>query len=803
MRRLAKSRPTSILRLGPLALSIGVFIAGLLQSSPARSDHIGVIVDTSGSMVNNDPDQVALLASLMLADLLDYATDDLFVLPFDPAQRSVEHEAAASLHRRRDHPPDQSGTDAYVAELLAGIVYDDDFTYFAPAIAQGLAEFDAATRTHEHKLLILLTDGNSNDPDGEISILNTRLAKSVRDARASVWMIGLGSGPGATPEVSRYFASRRLGGYVEAANPGELLGAFATVLSSAVQRDLETHRVSAGGTLNLQLGSSLVRSDLVLSSLGSGPTSSTSIQIDDATGASWTAGSPQLDVSGEVTAVHPNGVRGRTRSYRRIRLEAPTPGVWSVTPSAPVDLLVLQRHAFDARLGLRVATGLSPSGTRARVPVGETICMDLQVVSRSSARSPSGPVTDPRKLVDLEAYLEVVDRNTVAASASAPRRLDDDGSSPHDAVAMDGSFGKCWTPTQADMGGLFDLTARLHDRTVGVERAVSRGLSIDVIPAMHLDPTPTPVVFQGGAAMQTGETDCQLFTLSRRSSYYQQDGSSQRWLPKAQMLVEVGHLDSGSWIGGLPAGEPVENVSLTLDGIERSLVPTAGGAKTVGWAPMWQMNSPSHEVCITLGARTTGGRSTKPMALKMTPRDPTYATYGIQALAPLDVDTVEPEFWEVYGSLVLTAGAILAGIIAWLLSLRPLPLPPGLSIQVGETETEPGAREELSGRACTVERAGIHVRSTRLGPEFEVGLATTIEVRGAPRGDWAPAPLTRPERLSGSGKSPPLLRRVRKALSPSPERRCWRPQAGVLYRVRAPDGRTDPLYILLRVDEAR
>ncbi len=121
-------------------------MVGLLAVPPARADHIGVIVDSSRSMVGNDPDQVALLASLMLADLLDHGTDELFVMPFDSAQGNVEHAAAAPVYRRSKHPGDQSGTDAYIAELLAGIVYQDAHTYFAPAIAQ-VQSFEATSRS--------------------------------------------------------------------------------------------------------------------------------------------------------------------------------------------------------------------------------------------------------------------------------------------------------------------------------------------------------------------------------------------------------------------------------------------------------------------------------------------------------------------------------------------------------------------------------------------------------------------------------------------------------------------------------
>lgn len=711
----------------------------LYWALPARADQLAVIVDTSKSMISNDPDQAGLLATLMLADLLDPSSDELIALPFDPAQTSASHVAAAPVLRRSDHSPDQSGTNAFIADLQANIVYDGKATFFAPAILQAIGEMSKTSASHENRLIILLTDGDSNDARGEVAQFDSKIAKQLRDSGIQIFVVGLGSAPATQPQVTQYFRSRRLGGYEAARKASDLVPAFASILGQATQRQLERQTLTRRGKWTLQVDPSFARTDWVVMPTRPGLIKPSAVTVLDQTATSWTAAASAHDVTGEVSAVHVTGRKGKTRSYRRIRIEAPGQGIWTLQANETIELLALHQRAYEVDAVARVGTTIVPTGKTVRIPVGYPVCIEGGVQSQPSSRAPSVPVTSPGVLSRLELYLNMKERSTGNTAGSAPRRLDDDGVMPHDATAGDGRFGKCWTPTSADAGRTYDAVVDLQDKSskAAVARAVRS--SIEVIPAMVFDLQPNPVVFKGGAPMATSETVCETFILGPASAYFR-ESTPGTWVPKADVLVELGHRTTTGWAEGPPSGQPTSHITVTLDGSQASPLPTLAGGTTLGWGVTWEITTPEHEVCVTLGRRRVGGAPTVPVELRVTPRDQTYANYSIEGGTTLQLDTEEPSLWEAYGAAMVVGGGALVLLIVWWRSKRPPPLPVGLAIQknidaAGLPREGGGMSVSQHPEAC--KELGVVVDRTDLASPLRAGDGVCLRTTA---GDWADVP---------------------------------------------------------------
>lgn len=693
-----------------------------LMSPLARADQVSVIVDTSMSMIDNDPNQSALLATLMLADLLDPSVDELIVLPFDSAQTSPAYASAAPVLRRSDHPPDQGGTNAFIADLQTNLTYDGKSTFFAPAIRQALRVMGPTSTAHQNRFIVLLTDGASNDARGEISQFDGEIAKLARDGGIQIFVVGLGSAPATQPHVTQYFRSRRLGGYESARIASDVVPVFASILGQATQRQLVRQTLPRRGRWSLQVDPSFARTDWVVMPTSPGLIKTSAVTVLDQTATPWMAAASADDVTGEVSAVHVNGRKGKTLSYRRIRIDAPGSGMWALQANESIELLALHQRAYEVDVVARVGPTAIPAGQTVRIPVGYPVCIDGGVQSTPSARAPGVPVTSAQLLFDLELHLEMQERSTGKTAASAPPRLDDDGVMPHDVASGDGRFGKCWTPTAVEAGRIYDAVVELHHKSTKATVARAVRSSIEVIPSMVFDLQPSPLVFKGGAPMATSDTVCETFTLGPASTYYSDRAGT--WEPRADVLVELGHRTAAGWTVGPPPGEPISHLTVTLDGSQASPLPTLAGGTTLGWGVTWEMASPEHEVCVTLGRRRVGGSPTVPVEVRVTPRDPTYANYGIEGGTQLLLDTEEPSLWEAYGAVMVVGGGALLLLVVWWRSKRPPPLPIGLAIT---TSVDPaGMPREGGGRSVALnpevcDELGVVVDRTDLASPLRAG----------------------------------------------------------------------------------
>ena len=714
-------RANSIYKVQSIIRAVTVWLA-ICCPSFALADSFAVVVDTSGSMVDNDRDQMALLSVLMMSDLLVPSEDELIVLPFDGAVRKPADVAKATVLKRSNHPANAVGSAAFVGELYKTLVYKGERTFFAPAIRQALDQLEAMTAKKGNQVIILLTDGKSNRETEELPIFEDEISDRLRKSGIQLWVVGLGSEPAKQANITQFFQSRRLGGYVEARTGKDLLPAFATVLDQTTERELERFSLRAGETQSFTVSPSLYRTDWVVMPHDPGRIALSDAVVADPSLRAWRAGNVDHDVIGEVHATHPpkkagGSVRkGTPRSYRRIRLQGPSPGLWTLKAGAKLELLALHRNNFAIESATNPAP---PPGRTLRAMVGQPVCFEAQVASLPSARVP-GPITDPVQLDPLDVLIEVRDNSNASLAVSAPSQLDDDGRAPGDAKPGDGRYGKCWTPTAQDAGKRFLTQMDLIDRRSNHKEARSKLYPIEVVPDMVLDLTPNPLVFNGAAKMATGATSCVVLQTGGRAAFFTENTVSGSWDPQASFQIELGYRDTqGAWLQGPPPNEPVSNVVVTVDGEQASRIASSSKDAFTGWSATWEMGQPEHEVCLTMGRRAKSGRSSTALVLRVVPADATYASFGLEFDVPFDVDTVEPGFWEQYGKILIMLGLLVLAASAVAYALRSPPLPDDICLQIWKDDLDERPTEIQIGhggqRSFSHESLSLKVVSSRSG----------------------------------------------------------------------------------------
>ncbi len=191
-----------------MLVRLGIFLSAalliVLGAAPARAEpaarlRVVVVLDTSLSMRDNDPDHLARLAARLLVDLAD-ARDRVTLVSFGSEAKTVM----------------TAGGDAHDAleKALDGVVPDQKCTDYAKGLSRAAQTFKNPAPPGERRLVVFLTDGEYDPADdtGKCSAAtkfeNPRLSdddrarfeRGVRDAEnklkqshAKVFVIGLGN----------------------------------------------------------------------------------------------------------------------------------------------------------------------------------------------------------------------------------------------------------------------------------------------------------------------------------------------------------------------------------------------------------------------------------------------------------------------------------------------------------------------------------------------------------------------------------------------------------------------------------
>ena len=166
----------------------------LLAAAPAcASSHVRVILDTSGSMVDNDKPRLAVLSTLLLFDLTkpNLSRGDSFaVLPFD-----------RNLPKWTSGPPPTPHAPWIRAErdkrsefqnALKAVVYNAQRTYYFPFLKAAIDDLENQGSPNDRRMIVLVTDGLPEDPHDGLDRIRTELAPQLLREKIKLYILALG-----------------------------------------------------------------------------------------------------------------------------------------------------------------------------------------------------------------------------------------------------------------------------------------------------------------------------------------------------------------------------------------------------------------------------------------------------------------------------------------------------------------------------------------------------------------------------------------------------------------------------------
>jgi hypothetical protein len=330
-------RSLAILLFATASLTFGANVA-TASSEAAPPMHVGIVLDSSGSMDENDPDRLSLLGAMLFADLAQpddrlglYTMDryDQTLLAMDRAEdrKSTIKEKVRALGY--DTPTDCKGPLEKAAEALEGARQSND---------------DA------EQFVVFLSDGicPSAKEAGGLGPLEPILDRLDREG-VRVFSISLTSG-GASDEVEAILegmASATGGEHFKANEASDLPGRFADILGRIVGSQAQSGSIS-GGELDVDLDGH-VRDVSVVVSGADEPVALSEATSPDGNTRSLPTGSSSTfsEQDGDVYAA--SGDNGADQHYAAVKIADPPAGSWTLRVDGPSELqsTVIQNYALD------------------------------------------------------------------------------------------------------------------------------------------------------------------------------------------------------------------------------------------------------------------------------------------------------------------------------------------------------------------------------------------------------------------------------------------------------------------------
>ncbi|MEE8524197.1 MAG: vWA domain-containing protein [Thermoanaerobaculia bacterium] len=350
---------------GSPALFLALVLAPLTSEPAAAGRQVAIIVDTSGSMETNDRQRYTKQLSQVISDLLD-ADDELTVIRMGAGHCSAGASNALAL---RLDPGDRDG---FKRRLEAHTRFDTG-THYSAAVRTAL---EILGRDPEaQRLLLILADSGGL---GRCDAVLTRELVELRTSGATVAAVNLGSTGGAFDGNPAFdFTTAAL-------DAEEMVAAVAQIY----QRFLGAKRVQTGrveGVVEVQIAPHIDEAFLVVAADG---------QLGELRQAAANPRAETIDLDHRGGG-RTEGVDGRTRVYRIVRLERPAAGRWTFHApglSDPAGWMLLQDSALRVRL-------VSPP----TIAAGVATPLEIELYDRTTGER----IADPAAIPGLEIEIEI------------------------------------------------------------------------------------------------------------------------------------------------------------------------------------------------------------------------------------------------------------------------------------------------------------------------------------------------------------------------------------------------------------
>lgn len=344
-------------RLCALTLLLVACITTVTAGAEGRPPiHVQIVLDSSGSMKDNDPRRLSLLAGMLFTDLAG-PNDALGVLSMRKGRFVEEPLAPAGPRRKKLRDTIRRlpfGGSTYCAEPLK-------------LAGDGLATL-AKRQPDARQFVVFLSDGDCSDGNPDASVQIRAAAQSLRSAGVQVFSIGLfgdiaadGRDPSADLQT---MATQTDGAFFRAAEASDLPDRFASILGRIVGSEAQTIQMTAGQDVAVQLDGYVYDASLIATGAGR------AVVVDKAEGPA----DVRLPLPGRAThsetgedyyvSAHDNGFG---RQYGLLRIDEPSAGTWTFRVDGPANLrgLLIQNYALDPVVEL--------AGTRAVHPLGDPL----------------------------------------------------------------------------------------------------------------------------------------------------------------------------------------------------------------------------------------------------------------------------------------------------------------------------------------------------------------------------------------------------------------------------------------------
>ncbi len=325
----------------PSLLQLAVFLLILLWVLPTAADegrtpiHVQIVLDSSGSMTDNDPRRLSSLAGMIFSDLAA-AGDSVGILSMRKGKFVTEALAPIGDRRKK------------VRESVRLLPFQGS-TYCADPLEEAALGLETLRKSQPtgRQFVIFLSDGVC--PDTHKDRVRDA-ARALGTAGVKVFSIGLfgaeaAAGPDATADL-RAMAALTDGEFFSAQTAADLPRQFASILGRIVGSEAEVLTLEAGADTMAALDGYVYDASLILTG------TRTPIIIKKAVGPVDTKLEMPGRASHSVTssafhlAAFGNDVGGQ---YSVLRIEEPAPGNWTFRIDGPADVeaLLIQNYALD------------------------------------------------------------------------------------------------------------------------------------------------------------------------------------------------------------------------------------------------------------------------------------------------------------------------------------------------------------------------------------------------------------------------------------------------------------------------
>lgn len=376
-------------RAAAMLLTIGLSWSPL----PARAAdrHLAVVIDTSGSMTDNDKPRYTVQATKILSDLLD--DRDRMIAIGMPRSESCDDGPNRAL-AVEFQASDRAGFKAAIDSKI----HFEDGTHFAAPVRTAIDFLAAAPKGK--RLLLILADAGGFEPC-DAPLTQALLGYRATGGDAGVVNLGAMDGP--------FFHNPAFSSAHGAQSSRKLLDAIAAVYQSFLgSRKPQTGDVS--GRVEVTIDELVSEAFLIVAA--DGPVGALTSSPQNPYAAAM-----ELDLNGGGRT---EGLDGVTRSYRIVRLSNPDAGAWVFEAeglSASAGYLLIQDYAVQIRM-------VSPK----EVPMGRESRVSFEVVDPRTGKR----VASTTFLGDVKITAEIGGKKVelvrgADGTFSAPVRFDREG----------------------------------------------------------------------------------------------------------------------------------------------------------------------------------------------------------------------------------------------------------------------------------------------------------------------------------------------------------------------------------------